>query len=103
VQQQVRVEAVHVGQPVDRDHPLDQVAAAGQVVGGAPRAGHLQAFHLGDLAGVQVRAVHDQAGAAALAAMGHGDLGRGVPGTAGGAEDLGGGVARQHPLPSTWR
>jgi hypothetical protein len=35
VQQRVRVEAVHVRQPVDRDHPLHRVAAASQVVGGA--------------------------------------------------------------------
>lgn len=78
VQQQVRVEAVPVGEPVDRDHGLDEVVLAAEVVGGAQGGG---AAHVADLCGFARSdpvATDEQPVVDALAAAGDHDLGRDV-------------------------
>ena len=75
VQQQVRVEAVPVGEPVHGDHGLDEVVLAAQVVGGAQRAG---AAHVADpdrFAGGDPVAADEQSVVDSLAAAGDHDLG----------------------------
>jgi hypothetical protein len=56
------IEAAAPGQRVDRDHGLDQVEAAGQVVGGAQRGGGGHSAAGLRLIVLQLVAVHEQAG-----------------------------------------
>ena len=97
VQQQVRGEAVPVGQAVDRDDRLDEVVLPAEVVGGAQRAGAANIADPGRLAGSDPVPADHQAGMGTLAAPRHHDLGRDVAarGTVGVKEHRGR-VAGQH-------